>query len=162
MKIYILKAKIKQKERIKEVLKTAYKDLYNEDIDLTKIKRTKYGKPYYNKHFHFNISRSKNYICLAAGKSEVGIDIEEHRKINVDISKRILSEEEKLVDSNILNNWCIKESYSKYKGLGLNMSFKKINTFKLLKDQKIHNLSNEKYYCYAYTKEQLEEVYRLY
>ena len=159
MNIYISKINGCNKNEIKDkLIKYAYREKFKKEIDLSKIVRNKYGKPYYDNKFFFNISHSSNYICIAVASSEVGIDIEENRKIEVDISKRILGENEKVIDNNIIINWAIKEAYSKYKGLGFYIDFRNINAEQLLKDNNLKNLSTDKYYCYLYGDEKLEKV----
>ena len=157
MNIYISKITTNKNLSI-EILKYAYKDIYNKEIDLLKIKKNKYGKPYYDNKFYYNISHSKNYICIVTGKSEVGIDMEEERILHTDISKRIFSKDETVINNNILNNWCIKEAYSKYLGLGFYKSFKEVNSNHLLNDKNLYNLSNNDYYCYVYGLEEIEKI----
>ena len=159
MKVYISKLTDCNKNDIKnKLISYAYYEKFKKEINLSKIEKNKYGKLYYEPDFFFNISHSKNYICIAVSNSEVGIDIEEERKIEVDISRRVLGENEKIIDNNIVINWVIKEAYSKYKGLGLYMDFRTINTEQLLKDNNLKNLSTDKYYCYLYGKEEIESV----
>ena len=159
MVIYISKFEKNNKDFIKnKLLSYSYLEKYNKEINLSKIYTNKYGKPYYDDNFFFNISHSKNYICIAISNSEVGIDIEEKRKVETDISKRILSKDEKIIKNDILINWVIKETYSKYIGLGMHLDFRNINTEQLLTDNNLKDISTDKYYCYVYGKEKIEKI----
>ena len=153
MKVYI--APIKDKDRkffSDQMLVYAYNDLVGENIDIRKIYKNKYGKPYYDNTFYYNISHSKNYIVLAVDEAEVGIDIEEPRFINPDLSERILAKNEKLLDGDILNNWVLKEAYAKYLGVGLYLDFRSFSTETILKSENVVNLSSEDYYCFLISK----------
>lgn len=106
------------------------------------------GKPYFkNSNLFFNYSHSKNYIACVVSFYEVGIDIEETtRNINDDIAKKYLDnviENEKRIET-----WVKKESYSKLKGLGLQMKFQNIK----LDEIKTKNLFIDKkeYMCSIY------------
>lgn len=159
MEIFIQKNSNKNKSELsKELLQIVYKKIYGKDIDLEKIHKNEYGKPYYDSSFMFNISHSKNYICIAVGKSEIGIDIEEERKFSIDISKRILGKDEDLIDNNLLKNWVIKEAYAKYCAKGLYIDFRTINTNELVKSSMLKNISTQDYICYVYSKEDIEKV----
>lgn len=102
------------------------KMLNNFDIDLDKIVISKNGKPYFNNsNIHFNYSHSKNYIACVISNYEVGIDIEEKtRVISDDVSNKYLDGVEDSEDR--LIKWVEKESYSKLKGLGLQIGFNNI------------------------------------
>lgn len=81
------------------------------NIDMVDIIFSKNGKPHLeNNNVYFNYSHSKNYILLAISKCEVGVDIEEDRKIYDTVSNKYLNgagPEERL------KYWVIKESYVK-------------------------------------------------
>jgi len=160
MKVYIAnKSKISKKDISKKFLSYVYYQEKNKKIDLNKIEYGKYGKPYYEKDFFFNISHSKNYICIATSTSEVGIDIEEDRNITSGLEKRILTDEELMNDNiNLIEYWVIKEAYSKYKGLGLRMPFNKVSSSEIKLELNVYNLCNDEYYCYAISTEPLEKI----
>lgn len=84
------------------------------------------GKPYFkDSNIYFNYSHSKNYIACAISYYEVGIDIEETtRKINDDIAKKYL--DNKIGNEKRIEMWVKKESYSKLKGLGLQIKFQDV------------------------------------
>ncbi|MBR2711216.1 MAG: hypothetical protein IKE89_01975 [Bacilli bacterium] len=93
------------------------------NVDIDEIIIDDNGKPYFKKsNIFFNYSHSKNYIACVISNYEVGIDIEEKtRNISDDISKKYLNGVEGNNDK--LIQWIKKESYSKLKGLGLQIGF---------------------------------------
>lgn len=118
------------------------------NLELPEIYILSNGKPYFKKSdLFFNYSHSKNYIACAIAFHEVGIDIEEtSRKINDDIANKYLD--------NVIGNekriemWVKKESYSKLKGLGIQI---------MLQDVKISEIttknlfiSKKEYMCSIY------------
>lgn len=155
--IYILN-KSNNKKLSNYILNYAYRDIYNEDIDLSLITKNNYGKPYYNDKFYYNISHSKNYIVIATSNQEIGIDIEEDRKYQDKLQDKILSNNEQIIDNNILINWVIKEAYSKYKGIGYGIDFKTINTNDLLNDSNLKNISTDNYICYIYSPDTINKI----
>ena len=156
MKIYIQRNS--SKNRSIEILKYAYYDTYKKNIDLSLIIKNECGKPYYDDKFYFNISHSKNYICIAVSSMEVGIDIEQPRTINNKIAQKVLANGEKLINNNILYNWVIKEAYSKYKGLGLQIGFSNIDANQILKSDYLKNISCDNYICFVYSKDRLDDI----
>ena len=69
-----------------------------------------------------------------------------------------MAKNEKIIKNDILINWVIKETYSKYIGLGLHSDFRNINAEQLLIDNNLKNISTDKYYCYVYGKEKIEKI----
>jgi len=158
MKVWIIKKNNKKDSSI-EMLKKIYFKETKKKLDVKDIKYKKKGKPFLNDNFYFNISHSKKYISIVFSNSEVGIDIEDSlRKICNGFENKILGPKEQIIDSNILNNWVIKEAFSKFLGLGLCMDLKKIDTKKVLKNRYTYNLSTENYICYVVGLEKLEDV----
>ena len=157
--VYILKSS--ERKDSKSLLCKVYKELFNKDFDINKIYYNEYGKPYYDKDFYFNISYSKNYIALAISNVEIGIDIEEERRKNDRINNKILSNNEIIINNNILNNWVIKEAYTKYLGMGLKKDFTTFNANDLLKDSFLKDISTKEYYCYVYGKGNINVVNKI-
>lgn len=118
----------------------------NEDI---KYKFNEYGKPSF-KDLYFNISHSGDYVAVAIGDKEVGIDIEKIDKIEFDsIAKRYFhsSEYSWINDHNerekklcFYKLWTLKESYVKYVGKGMKIKF---NSFYFSIDDKNNITINE-------------------
>ena len=160
MKVWIInKENNNEKELSRKLLSYIYHQETKKIFDFSKLFYGKYGKPYYVNNFYYNISHSKNYICIVISNSEVGIDIEEERKFSVELKKKILTIDE-LADNNIdlIEYWNIKEAYSKYKGMGLFMNFNEVSVSKIKQIVNIYNLSSDKYYCSVVGKEILEKV----
>ncbi len=94
--------------------------------------KSKNGKPFLeSKQAQFNLSHSGNWVVMAYGKEEVGIDVEEIRPINYRIAERFFSTEEvRLLNSKsgdekldyFFDLWTLKESYLKLIGTGLTRS----------------------------------------
>ena len=119
MRIYIARIENKGHKLLSNhILEYSCNDMCGKNMDIKKIYKGQYGKPYYDDKFYFNISHSKNYIVVAVDEDEVGIDIEESRYVSPSFTKRILTKNEKVMDGDILNNWVLKEAYTKYLGVG--------------------------------------------
>lgn len=104
------------------------------------VSRTEWGKPYLEgQHdFHFSISHSGNWVVLAYGKTEAGIDIQQicSEKSRPAVAKRFFTPEEQahLIqqgnDAAVFTQiWTGKESYLKYLGTGL---AKELTSFSVL------------------------------
>lgn len=108
---------------LSEILKYIGYKMFTGIDEYLVVKRGKYGKPYYETcEICFNISHAGNYVVMAIGTSEVGIDIEPNTYIDFDkLLELFHPEEQKQV---ILGNlsfhelWCAKEAYLKYIGQG--------------------------------------------
>ena len=153
MKIYIARIENKGHKLLSNhILEYAYNDMCGKNMDIKKIHKGQYGKPYYDDKFYFNISHSKNYVVVAVDEDEVGIDIEESRYVSPSLTKRILTKNERIMDGDVLNNWVLKEAYVKYLGVGLYLDFRNIDTGTILKSENVANLSTKDYYCFLVSK----------
>lgn len=96
------------------------------DLKLPEIYLSDSGKPFFkDSKIFFNYSHSKNYIACAISLHEVGIDIEETNiSISDTIVKKYLDNEKD--NSKRIEIWVKKESYSKLKGLGLQIGFQNV------------------------------------
>lgn len=95
------------------------------------ISYTEYGKPYLKENYgiHFNISHSGDYVICAISNNPVGIDIQQHSFIDLEIIDLLHEvEKERLLCANLdeelkkflfFNIWVGKESFIKYSGTGL-------------------------------------------
>ena len=89
------------------------------------FKRTKDGKPYAEGKACFNISHSGSFAAVAVSDSEVGIDIERIRDVNLGIAKKFSREEREYILSAenpqkaFFEIWTAKEAYLKKYGTGL-------------------------------------------
>lgn len=88
------------------------------------------GKPYLKNYpIYFNLSHSGDYVVCAVSEQEVGVDIQEHRKENVErLAKRFFSPRETDVlrackpeerEALFFDLWAKKEAYGKYTGKGI-------------------------------------------
>ncbi len=100
------------------------------------------GKPHIGNipGIHFNISHSGHYIVCAVAATEIGIDVERVRKVNLRIAERFFSEPEisdlmACTETSrmhyFITLWTIKESYLKAIGRGLTQH---LNSFTILKN----------------------------
>lgn len=94
-------------------------------------------KPYIkqNSNIFFNISHTNGCVTCAISNSEIGVDIEKIRPINLNISKKICTpSEQKLFDKSsnksnfLLTIWTKKESYVKMKSGNIFSDYSKIDT----------------------------------
>lgn len=106
-----------------DVLKQEY-----EISALPDIRKTKYGKPYFQEFsdIFFNYSHSKDAAVCIVGKEEVGIDLERIRTFHEKTAMRFCSKREWnwLIKQNDpdkawIQIWTIKEAYVKYTGTGI-------------------------------------------
>lgn len=118
------------------------------NINLPEIYTSTKGKPFFrDSNLFFNYSHSKNYIACAISKYEVGIDIEEiSRNISDNIAKKYLDNEKD--NSKRIETWVKKESYSKLKGLGLQIKFQNIKLNEITERNLFIN--SEEYMCSIY------------
>jgi 4'-phosphopantetheinyl transferase len=90
-----------------------------------------------NSSLRFNISHSGEWVVVAVGVAEVGIDIEEMRlkEIKPALLKKVLSDSEQGYFSALAEEekvrefyrfWTMKEAYAKCLGLGLGLELKGI------------------------------------
>lgn len=124
----------------KLLLQYALKKLYA-NFPLEDIKLGYKDRPYINNEIDFNISHSSKYVvCAITKNAKIGIDIEKHRKINVDLFQKYFDENEwHEIESSenktqaFFNLWTIKESAIKCDGRGVEI---------LGKTHKIYNSNN--------------------
>lgn len=92
-----------------------------------------YGKPYYDKMKFFNISHSDNWIVIAIGTTEIGVDIEKVKEgRNRSLESVFKQSENDYINSfpeyeqcrYITQIWTLKESYVKYLGKSLLVELK--------------------------------------
>ena len=128
------------------------------DLNNICIKKNQYGKPYIN-NFEYNISHDKDLIGIIYNKdNKVGLDIMSlYRKIDITIFQSIFTKKE---NNKIKNNkdfliyWCLKESYLKAIGLGLNIDLSRLefliqhNNIKLYIDNILQNNCYFEYFIY--------------
>ena len=130
----------------------------NVNLNNIYIKKNKFGKPYVN-NFEYNISHDKDLIGIIYNKdNKVGLDIMSlDRKIDITIFKSIFTNKEynKIKEKkDFLTYWCLKESYLKAIGLGLNIDLSRLefliqyNNIKLYIDNILQNNCYFEYFIY--------------
>ena len=112
---------LKSENRKKEFLSSriALKKIFNKELEL---KHHKSGKPFIKEAKHISISHSSNFLALAFGKENIGVDIEKPQNRMVKLMPKILSEiefmefkKEPSIDL-ACKLWGTKESILKYMG----------------------------------------------
>lgn len=154
------RAKIKNYLNIRDIYSSIIGELLIrymvfEDIGHTEIfiKENEYGKPYIeNSNLHYNVSHSGKWVICVMDTQEIGIDIEEYRKVNIECNKNIFTKNEykkvicsKKPEREFIRLWTIKESYIKLIGKGLQIP---LNSFEIEKNIIINNNT---YYYKEYT-----------
>jgi phosphopantetheinyl transferase len=112
---------LKSEKRKTEFLATrlALKNLFGKK---TELKHHHSGRPYIKEVSHISISHSKNYIAIAFGEENIGVDMEEPIEKMLKLIPRILSEREycefqKTPSTELACKlWGAKESALKYVG----------------------------------------------
>lgn len=110
------------------------------------------GKPHIENldEVHFNISHSGHYVVCAVATTEIGIDIERIRKVNLRIAERFFSAseikdlmnyEEQDRMQYFITLWTIKESFLKAIGRGLTQH---LNSFTIIKKDNAYYLTGNK------------------
>lgn len=126
----------------------------NPQFELNELKYTTLGKPYCNALVDMSMSHSGSYSMAAVtDSSNIGIDIQDHRAINIDDYKSLLSDGEisqlsKLNAADQVNCfyefWTIKEAIMKADGRGFHL-----NPHLITKEKKgyLVNDTGKCYYC---------------
>jgi len=98
------------------------------------ILRGEHGKPYFaDCDIKFNYSHCKYGVACAVSDCEIGVDIQEIRKIKPSVIQRVCCDNELEIiknDEDFIRIWTLKEAYSKYTGKGFAERFKSIDTTK--------------------------------
>ena len=127
-----------------------FRDGLSIEVDPKDFKKDKNGKYQAIKAIHFNISHTKNFLAIAAGDKNLGLDIEERdREIDDNLSRRILKQNEEPLENSLLKTWVLKEAYSKMTGEGLKLDFRKISTDEIRGKYQVKDLSDDKLIAYV-------------
>lgn len=128
------------------------------------------GKPHIGnlKDIHYNISHSGHYVVCAVAPTEIGIDVERVRKVNLRIAERFFSAPEiqdlMACDENdrmryFITLWTIKESYLKAIGRGLTQH---LNSFTIIRSGGSYLLTgNEEAEGYGIETRQIDDEYMM-
>lgn len=117
------------------------------------------GKPFIRERedFHYNLSHAGNWVAIAFGGSEVGVDVEKLRP-DTDIDaisrcifapeeRRCLLEEEKDRLQRFFEIWTGKESYLKYLGTGLQKDPTSFSVLSLGPEVRLHHRKLDDDHC---------------
>ena len=128
------------------------------------------GKPHIGnlQDVHFNISHSGYFVVCAVALTEIGIDVERIREVNLRIAERFFSSSEisDLMDCEekdrmqyFIALWTIKESFLKAIGRGLTQH---LNSFTIIKNGGSYLLTgNEEAQTYGIENRQLNNEYMM-
>lgn len=157
-----------------KLLTIMYFQKFNKILDMSQVILNENNKPILlnnnlnNLKIYFNISHSKNFIACVIADFEVGLDIEEDRFINNNSIKKFMSQKDyfinlfnynlfnySLYNTNCIKIWNIKEAYTKYLGLGLNLNFKNIEVSNILREtnciiRELYIKNKKVYICICY------------
>ena len=137
------------------------------------VKDGEHGKPYFDcpddmfpngQRIYFSISHSKDYVLIGMSDEQIGVDIQYMQEIKADIASKCFTKEEQNLYYKASEDeyitifyqiWCLKESFSKYKGTGLSEGF---NTFSVLDYMHDSGLWHDEY-IYAVTTHDYKSEY---
>lgn len=148
-----------QKQINQSCLERSFQKTFHQEFPVDKIKKERYGKPCIEDScHHYNISHSRECLAIAFYDKEIGIDIEEMRKIRMQTILRSCSENEcrrlyidtqqkkgNFIESTdvtrrFLSLWTLKESFVKMTGDGLSYPIAALD-FEMEKQEKyLHHL----------------------
>jgi len=155
-----------QRQKAKGMLRDGLQTWLGETKFIPSIAKGVHGKPYLqNSDLYFNISHSQRYVVCAISDEEVGIDIQFHKKDEIDkVARRMMSAKEwqeyqEASDKSkfFYDLWAKKESYIKYTGEGLSVDMRLINIEACVQEIAVA----EQYSCMVCTKERAEVEERL-
>ena len=125
-----------------------YLGINNSEIE---IGYNDYGKPFLkNIQLYFSLSHSNKWVVCGWSNNEIGVDIEEVNKVNIDIAKSMFCEDEynyiKFGNEyeqykKFIQIWTLKESYIKYLGKGLSIP---LNSFCIKKNADCFTIETKK------------------
>lgn len=99
------------------------------------IARSEHGKPYFpgRDDLFFSVSHSGDFFAVAVSNTNIGIDLQQHRKTNSGaIARRFFQKNEvsflERYPERFFDIWAAKESYVKYTGEGLARGFSRFST----------------------------------
>ncbi len=129
--VYLMSADINAYDFLEKKLKEKF------NISIPEIKKGAHGKPYFEKNgIYFNISHTDGLQAVAISDSEVGVDIEKIRNVNLQVASRFTKEEyDYIMTADSYNRffeiWTKKEAYLKYKDTGISGGLNSFNVFEM-------------------------------
>lgn len=139
------------------LLQTAVKEALQSEKEALSLPLTygPQGKPYLAEYpnLYFNLSHSRTVAVCALCDEEVGVDVQEYRKVKGGVAERFFTAQEKAQLKALGNHgeeyerlffrmWSVKESYIKFTGLGMKQG---LDTFVInWENQQIQDKESEK------------------
>lgn len=123
------------------------------------VEKTASGKPFIKgrKDFHYNLTHSGNWVVLAFGDSEIGVDVEKicaDTDIETIASRFFSSEEQQYIweepaqsRCRFFEIWTGKESYLKYLGTGLRQDLTSFSVLSLNSTVQLHHRKLDDTHC---------------
>ena len=156
MKVYIVKTDVQNAaEKTAELfeaqyaaetgVRIKYRDLPRSDAGKPRLPENKKQFPDFTAGRQFSITHSGEFWCMAVAKEPVGTDLEKRREMLPRVIKRVMAPEEKAINGYFLNNFVIKEAYSKLVGEGLGIEFRKFDASELIKKYRSVDKSTNDY-----------------
>lgn len=142
----------------KELLQKGLREQLGDKKFVPNVKLRLDGKPYLeNSKLYFNISHSQQYVICAISDEEVGIDIQYHKKKDVDtVARRMMSasewqayQETSAKAKFFYDLWAKKESFLKFTGKGLSVDLRLLDIEACVQEIAV----GEDYSCMLCTKE---------
>lgn len=122
-KVFIVRSKETNSHTLgRKLLQKGIKNILG--LDTSPLEFNQNGKPYLKGYpnFHFNISHSKDAVVIAFGNSEMGVDIEKVRSVNLKVANRFFTENERAKiksPTDFFTVWTQKEAVIKKGGKAL-------------------------------------------
>jgi phosphopantetheinyl transferase len=122
------------------------------EVPLTDLYYETNGKPYLKSGTYISISHAQNYAAVALSKTEVGLDIEQHRSKVKRVAHKFVNPKDQLPTNGIpdlITLWCSKEAI--YKALSIpGVSFRSDIVVKIDSDTKWSaSYKDQAFDCYA-------------
>ena len=119
-----------------ELLRTGLKEEYGKDLRYEPRAKGEFGKPFFTLEpsIHYNVSHSgKDVLCILSDQ-EVGIDVQEHTRVNRErmLSRMVPPEMvREILDADdpekaFFAQWTLREAYIKWTGQGLSRDMRTI------------------------------------
>lgn len=121
------------------LLQRALRDEYG-ITEIPEFVYNEFGKPSLpNLPIYFSLSHCKDAVACAVSDNNIGIDVESIVPYNPDVARRVCTADELEMlkqsddkDVDFIKLWTVKESISKYEGMGLSMPFAEVTISRYL------------------------------
>ncbi|OAT81010.1 hypothetical protein A6P54_13535 [Bacillus sp. MKU004] len=137
------------------LIRKGVSDLTGKRMYDIQLERNKHGKPQLKGGcgLHFNLSHSGEYIIAAFSEYRIGVDIERIRNINLNIARKMFTQEEyeyitkpsseEMKLRYFYKVWTLKESYMKAVGKGLTIP---LDSFTVVRKGKVLKKMNHEFF----------------